>query len=82
MQAEAHAGEHVSHAFGHPSGPVVSFVSEESTFDPGSLEQALVGAVALPGLGRLSVEARREQRAEISAFHACLYDSLLSGGGG
>ena len=61
-------------------GPVVSYVNEESTFDSDSLEQALAEAVERPGLGRLSVEARREQRAEIAAFHADLYDSLVEGG--
>ena len=62
-------------------GPVVGFVNEEDRFDPDSLEQALAEAVDRPGLGRLSVAARREQRAEISAFHAGLYDDLISGGG-
>jgi glycosyltransferase involved in cell wall biosynthesis len=59
-------------------GPVVGYVSEECTFDPESLEQALAEAVARPGLGRLTVESRREQRAEIARFHADLYDGLLS----
>ena len=59
-------------------GPVVSYVNEESTFDPGSLGQALAEAVERPGLGRLSVEARRQQRAGIADFHARLYDSIRS----
>jgi glycosyltransferase involved in cell wall biosynthesis len=62
-------------------GPVVSYVSEEGRFDRDSFEQALAEAVDRPGLGRLTVESRRTQRAEVAAFHAGLYDSLLNGGG-
>ena len=62
-------------------GPVVSYVNEEDRFDPDSFEQALAEAVDHPGLGRLSVEARRAQRAEISAFHADLYSDLIEAGG-
>jgi glycosyltransferase involved in cell wall biosynthesis len=62
-------------------GPVVSFVNEEDRFDPDSFEQALATAVDHPGLGRLSVAARRAQRTEISAFHAGLYSDLVEAGG-
>ncbi len=62
-------------------GPVVSFVNEEDRFDPDSFEQALATAVDHPGLGRLSVAARRAQRTEISAFHAGLYSDLIEAGG-
>jgi glycosyltransferase involved in cell wall biosynthesis len=58
-------------------GPVISYVNEESTFDPDSLGQALAEAVERPGLGRLTVEERRRQRARIAHFHADLYDRLL-----
>ena len=46
----------------------------ESTFDPDSLEQALADAVARPGLGRLTVESRREQRARIAERRQKLLD--------
>jgi glycosyltransferase involved in cell wall biosynthesis len=59
-------------------GPVLTYVNAEETFDPDSLEHALEEAVANPALGRLTVEERREQRARISAFHAGLYDDLIS----
>ena len=57
-------------------GPVLTYVNEEQTFDPESLQHALEQAVAGLGLGRLSVEARREQRSRIAAFHAGLYEDL------
>jgi glycosyltransferase involved in cell wall biosynthesis len=59
-------------------GPVVTYVNQERTFEPESLERALAEAVTRPALGRLTVEARRSQRAGIAAFHADLYGSLLA----
>ena len=58
-------------------GPVVTYVNQERTFEPQSLVQALTEAANRPGLGRLTVDARRSQRAGIAAFHADLYQSLL-----
>ena len=59
-------------------GPVVTYVNQERTFDPESLVRALEQAVTRPALGRLTVEARRSQRACIAAFHADLYEGLLA----
>ena len=39
---------------------------------------ALDEAARRPGLGRLGVEERREQRAGIASFHADLYEGLLA----
>jgi hypothetical protein len=60
-------------------GPVLTYVNEERTFEPESLVEALTEAVTRRGLGRMSVEARREQRSAIAAFHADLYGGLLKG---
>jgi glycosyltransferase involved in cell wall biosynthesis len=59
-------------------GPVVTYVSQETTFEPESLVQALSEAASRPGLGRLTVGARRSQRSDIAAFHADLYERLLA----
>ena len=61
-------------------GPVLTYTNEERQFDPDSLELALAEAVRRPRLGRLTVEARRAQRAEIADFHARLYDDLVRPG--
>jgi glycosyltransferase involved in cell wall biosynthesis len=60
-------------------GPVITYVNEERELDADSLKQALEEAVHRPGLGRLTVEARRRQRSRIASFHSSLYEDLLRG---
>jgi len=58
-------------------GPVFGYDHDEGFFDPDSLWRALDGAVASPGLGRITVAERREQRARIADFHERLYRNVL-----
>ena len=61
-------------------GPVVSFVNEEGRFDPTPSSKRWPRPSTAPVWGA-SRRGAPQQRAEISAFHAGLYDSLLNGGG-
>ncbi|MEO6509523.1 MAG: glycosyltransferase [Nocardioides sp.] len=57
-------------------GPVLGYENDEHAFDAASLRRALEEAVRHRGLGRLTAETRRRQRADIAAFHARLYRSM------
>jgi glycosyltransferase involved in cell wall biosynthesis len=59
-------------------GPVLTYTNDEQTFDASSLRRALEEAARRPGLGRLTAETRRRQRADIADFHARLYGSLVT----
>ena len=58
--------------------PVLTYLHDEGEYDDRSLEQALDRARHLPGLGAVSVDERRTQRAEIALRHERLYRSLLA----
>jgi hypothetical protein len=58
-------------------GPVLSYVRDESSFDPESLRSAVRRAYETrPALGA-SIDERRGQRREVAAAHEVLYRSLL-----
>ena len=57
--------------------PVLSYELDETSFSPESLQVAVKNAYENRGLGAVSVEERREQRAWIAAQHELLYRRLL-----
>ncbi|SEC91349.1 Glycosyl transferases group 1 [Nocardioides exalbidus] len=61
-------------------GAVFGFHNEGLDADGSSLRDALEDAVAHPGWGAVTVEERRDQRADVADFHAELYTSLVRPG--